>query len=146
MDAVPHDQLGLTHLPLAWPVLRDVKWPALVRMFNGLLRTAKRVPVSSHLRASTIAACHGNGLFQPRDANASAVIQSLANLAYSDNQLCQGLSTPKVPQLQRDGVPVVHHPMYSAPLLPPRHRFPMQVFQTIHDSLVDDDVIHPDQV
>ena len=33
-------------------------------------------------------------------------------------------------------VPLVHHPLYSQVTLPAGHRFPMQVFQHIHDHLV----------
>ncbi|KAG1653951.1 hypothetical protein FOA52_002848 [Chlamydomonas sp. UWO 241] len=33
-------------------------------------------------------------------------------------------------------LPVVYHPAYSAPLLRAGHRFPMQVFGTIHDRLL----------
>jgi len=41
---------------------------------------------------------------------------------------------------------VVHHSLHSAPQLPPRHRFPMPVFQVIHDALIADGVVHPRQV
>jgi hypothetical protein len=44
------------------------------------------------------------------------------------------------------GVPVVHHPLYSAPQLRPGHAFPMGVFQRIHDLLLADGVVLPAQV
>ena len=43
-------------------------------------------------------------------------------------------------------LPVVHHPLYSLPQLPPGHRFPMQVFQRIYDALIEQGTIIPQQV
>jgi acetoin utilization deacetylase AcuC-like enzyme len=43
-------------------------------------------------------------------------------------------------------LPVVHHPLYSAPQLPPGHRFPMGVFQNIYDVLIQQSAIIPQQV
>lgn len=66
---------------------------------------------------------------------------------YSDKlDLYAGLQTLPLPRLQRDAVPVVHHPLYSAPTLKTGHRFPMRVFQTIHDLLLSDGVIDARQV
>lgn len=47
---------------------------------------------------------------------------------------------------QKTLLPVVHHPLFSAPLLPPGHRFPMQVFQRIHDRLVASGDVVPQQI
>ncbi|GAQ87064.1 histone deacetylase [Klebsormidium nitens] len=44
------------------------------------------------------------------------------------------------------GLPVVWHPAYSAPLLPSSHRFPMKIFQTIYDRLLETKVVRPEQV
>jgi acetoin utilization deacetylase AcuC-like enzyme len=44
------------------------------------------------------------------------------------------------------GLPVVHHELYSAPRLPHGHRFPMGVFQRIHDTLLAEGVVAPGQV
>ncbi|KAL4515080.1 hypothetical protein Ndes2526B_g03607 [Nannochloris sp. 'desiccata'] len=43
-------------------------------------------------------------------------------------------------------LPVVHHPLYSAPQLPQGHRFPMGVFQRIYDVLIEQAIIVPKQV
>jgi hypothetical protein len=43
-------------------------------------------------------------------------------------------------------LPVVHHPLYSAPQLAPGHRFPMAVFQRIADLLLETTTIVPAQV
>jgi acetoin utilization deacetylase AcuC-like enzyme len=43
-------------------------------------------------------------------------------------------------------LPVVHHTLYSAPELPQGHRFPMKVFQRIHDLLITDRIVHPSQI
>eukprot|EP00879_Flechtneria_rotunda_P018304 GHRR01019201.1.p1 GENE.GHRR01019201.1~~GHRR01019201.1.p1 ORF type:complete len:343 (+),score=113.12 GHRR01019201.1:374-1402(+) len=43
-------------------------------------------------------------------------------------------------------VPVVHHPLYSAPHLAPNHRFPMQVFGTIYKQLLQQGIISSSQV
>lgn len=45
-----------------------------------------------------------------------------------------------------DLLSVVHHPLFSAPLLPPGHRFPMQVFQRIHDRLLASGDVLPAQI
>lgn len=45
-----------------------------------------------------------------------------------------------------DGLPVVHHQAFSAPVLPKGHRFPMGVFQRIHDLLLSEGVIESWQV
>ncbi|MEW5314063.1 MAG: hypothetical protein WDW38_005587 [Sanguina aurantia] len=37
-------------------------------------------------------------------------------------------------------LPIVYHPSYSKPQLPPGHRFPMQIFRTIYDQLLRDKV------
>ncbi|KAI3423433.1 hypothetical protein D9Q98_010649 [Chlorella vulgaris] len=42
--------------------------------------------------------------------------------------------------------PVVYHPLYSAPVLPPGHRFPMAVFGLIHSQLLSEGVVDPRQV
>jgi len=70
----------------------------------------------------------------------------LCDLSYWQNDHYEGLEIEPLPRLQVDGVPIVHHPLYSAPQLKEGHRFPMQVFQTIHDLLVEDDVVVQDQV
>ncbi|KAF8055474.1 hypothetical protein HT031_006733 [Scenedesmus sp. PABB004] len=44
------------------------------------------------------------------------------------------------------GLPVVHHPLFSAPQLPPGHRFPMGVFGAIHDRLLATGAISEEQV
>ncbi|KAK9804901.1 hypothetical protein WJX72_010870 [[Myrmecia] bisecta] len=44
------------------------------------------------------------------------------------------------------GLPVVHHPAYSAPQLPSGHRFPMGVFGRIHHLLLQEGLIQPTQV
>lgn len=41
---------------------------------------------------------------------------------------------------------IVYHPAYSAPMLSQGHRFPMQVFRTIHDCLIQDGLVHPSQI
>lgn len=43
-------------------------------------------------------------------------------------------------------LPIVHHPLHSAPQLPPGHRFPMQVFERIHTRLLASGVVRPAQV
>ena len=85
-------------------------------------------------------------VYLPREKPSVDLVNSLAYLTYEQNELCQGQQAPQLPRLEHDGVPIVHHPMYSAPLLPAKHRFPMQVFQTLHDYLIDSDVISPAQV
>ena len=72
--------------------------------------------------------------------------QELCNLSYWQNDLLSGLELDQLPSLQVDAVPIVHHPLYSAPQLQQGHRFPMQIFQRIHDSLIQDDVVQPEQV
>ena len=46
----------------------------------------------------------------------------------------------------RSSLPVVYHPLYSAPQLPEGHRFPMQVFRTIYDTLLSENIIKESQV
>lgn len=70
----------------------------------------------------------------------------LCNLSYWQNQHYERLQIEPLPSLRVDGVPVVHHPLYSAPQLRDGHRFPMQVFQTIHNLLLEDKVVDNDQV
>lgn len=43
-------------------------------------------------------------------------------------------------------LPIVHHPLFSAPRLSPGHRFPMQVFQRIHDRLLASGDVLPEQI
>lgn len=43
-------------------------------------------------------------------------------------------------------MPVVYHPLYSAPQLAQGHRFPMQVFGRIYDRLLRQQIIKPTQV
>lgn len=43
-------------------------------------------------------------------------------------------------------MPVVYHPLYSAPQLAPGHRFPMQVFGRIYERLLQQKVITDAQV
>lgn len=43
-------------------------------------------------------------------------------------------------------VPLVHSPLFSAPVLPPGHRFPMGVFDAIHARLLRTGVVLPSQV
>jgi acetoin utilization deacetylase AcuC-like enzyme len=43
-------------------------------------------------------------------------------------------------------VPVVYHPLYSAPRLAPGHQFPMQVFERIYARLLRTGMILPEQV
>lgn len=43
-------------------------------------------------------------------------------------------------------LPIVHHPLFSAPQLPPGHRFPMQVFRRIHDRLLASKIAVPEQI
>lgn len=43
-------------------------------------------------------------------------------------------------------LPVVYHPLYSAPQLAPGHRFPMQVFGRIYERLLQQDIVTPSQV
>ncbi|DBA88559.1 hypothetical protein WJX79_002699 [Trebouxia sp. C0005] len=43
-------------------------------------------------------------------------------------------------------LPIIHHPAYSKPQLPDGHRFPMGVFQRVHDLLIEDQVIQASQV
>jgi hypothetical protein len=57
-----------------------------------------------------------------------------------------GIEIPPSPRLCYDAVPMVHSPVFSSPELPPGHRFPMQVFQTIYEHLLEHDVIVPQQV
>lgn len=45
-----------------------------------------------------------------------------------------------------DAPPVVYHPLYSAPQLPPGHRFPMAVFANIHRHLMAEGTVDPRQV
>ena len=72
--------------------------------------------------------------------------QELCNLSYWQNDVLSGLALDQVPALKVDAVPIVHHPLYSAPQLHEGHRFPMQVFQVIHDTLMHDDIVQPSQV
>eukprot|EP00850_Spirogloea_muscicola_P016484 SM000134S26927 [mRNA] locus=s134:4170:7181:- [translate_table: standard] len=44
------------------------------------------------------------------------------------------------------GVPTVYHPAYSAPQLPPGHRFPMAVFRAIYEELLSTGLTHLDEV
>jgi hypothetical protein len=44
------------------------------------------------------------------------------------------------------GLPIVYHPAYSAPQLGPGHRFPMQVFKEIYETLLKDGLVRPEQV
>ncbi|NJO41062.1 MAG: histone deacetylase [Cyanobacteria bacterium CRU_2_1] len=41
-------------------------------------------------------------------------------------------------------LPIVYHPDYVAPL-PPGHRFPMEKFRQLHETLIADEVAHPSQ-
>jgi acetoin utilization deacetylase AcuC-like enzyme len=41
-------------------------------------------------------------------------------------------------------LPIVYHPNYIAPL-PPGHRFPMQKFRRLYETLLADQVVHPSQ-
>lgn len=43
-------------------------------------------------------------------------------------------------------LPVVYHPLYSAPQLAAGHRFPMQVFRRIYERLLQQGIIKPSQV
>ena len=43
-------------------------------------------------------------------------------------------------------MPVVYHPLYSAPQLAAGHRFPMQVFGRIYDRLLQQGIIQSSQV
>ncbi|KAF6255252.1 hypothetical protein COO60DRAFT_234250 [Scenedesmus sp. NREL 46B-D3] len=43
-------------------------------------------------------------------------------------------------------LPVVYHPLFSAPQLARGHRFPMQVFRVIYERLLSQGIIHPSQV
>ena len=116
-------------------------------MYGLLGRTqAGRCRAAVHSPGFACAATAEQRVYVPRDEASRRVVERLQGLAYEDNTSCAGFQTPELPQLRTDGVPVVHTPMYSAPLLPPRHRFPMQIFQTIHDHLIDDSVIDAGQV
>eukprot|EP00892_Ulva_mutabilis_P003258 jgi/Ulvmu1/1303/UM011_0030.1 len=81
---------------------------------------------------------------------ASSITQSeyerLCSLSYWQNEHYDGLNIEPLPRLLIDSVPVVHHPLYSAPQLRDGHRFPMRVFQTIHDILLEEGVAHQDQI
>ncbi|GJP77522.1 hypothetical protein CLOP_g7901 [Closterium sp. NIES-67] len=44
------------------------------------------------------------------------------------------------------GLPVVHHALFSAPQLAAGHRFPMGVFEAIHDMLLREGMVRPAQV
>ncbi|GMH42386.1 hypothetical protein BSKO_10305 [Bryopsis sp. KO-2023] len=44
------------------------------------------------------------------------------------------------------GLPVVYHPLYSAPQLKPGHRFPMDKFRTIYDILLKQGTVQEHQV
>ena len=57
----------------------------------------------------------------------------------------EGLTTSSLPNLLVNAVPVVYHPLYSAPQLRSGHRFPMQIFRTIHDYLLEDNIVVPEQ-
>lgn len=72
--------------------------------------------------------------------------QELCNMSYWQNELLSGFEMEPLPRLQVDAVPIVHHPLYSAPRLQQGHRFPMQIFQVIHDTLRQDEVVMPEQV
>ena len=43
-------------------------------------------------------------------------------------------------------MPVVYHPLFSAPQLPTGHRFPMQVFRRIYERLLSQQVIDSSQI
>ncbi len=43
-------------------------------------------------------------------------------------------------------LPIVHHEAYSAPILPQGHRFPMAVFQSIYNMLLEENIAQTDQV
>jgi hypothetical protein len=75
-----------------------------------------------------------------------SVYKELCGLSYHQNELYKGLCTEPLPKLHLDAVPIVHHPLYSAPTLPTGHRFPMKIFQRIHDRLFQDSVARKNQV
>ena len=43
-------------------------------------------------------------------------------------------------------LPIVHHEAYSAPVLQQGHRFPMAVFQSIYNMLLEENIAQRDQV
>ena len=67
-------------------------------------------------------------------------------MSYWQNELLSDFEMEPLPRLQVDAVPIVHHPLYSAPRLQQGHRFPMQIFQVIHDTLGQDELVMPGQV
>lgn len=115
-------------------------------------RCSERIPAAGSMLSRWHACLRPcvKGTLQPLLRPAVGSRSSLSTSAaypYSDSlALYQGLQTLPLPRLQLNAVPVVHHPLYSAPQLRPGHRFPMQIFQTIHDTLISDNVIDARQV
>eukprot|EP00884_Botryococcus_braunii_P005823 jgi/Botrbrau1/15241/Bobra.0149s0093.3 len=46
----------------------------------------------------------------------------------------------------KEALPVVYHELYSAPILPEGHRFPMPVFRRIYQLLIEDGIVQEHQV
>ncbi len=69
-------------------------------------------------------------------------------LKVSKSSVSTGSTTnTTVPLLRSALLPVVYHDAYSAPQLTPGHRFPMAIFERIHDRLLNHHrLIRPEQV
>eukprot|EP00878_Enallax_costatus_P026794 GHUV01028793.1.p1 GENE.GHUV01028793.1~~GHUV01028793.1.p1 ORF type:complete len:274 (+),score=37.05 GHUV01028793.1:447-1268(+) len=82
-----------------------------------------------HRRCMQAAAAGMHGSIWRRSAAQQQLVQAYSN---------SSTSTPPMP--------VVYHPLYSAPQLAPGHRFPMQVFRCIYERLLQQNIIQPTQV
>jgi hypothetical protein len=75
----------------------------------------------------------------------SSCLHRIAAAAAPGPRRCRAFSSSSsssaVPPL-----PVVYHPLFSAPQLAPGHRFPMQVFRVIYERLLSQGIIVPSQV
>lgn len=74
----------------------------------------------------------------------SSIAQAAA--AASAREQRRGLEERSATHLALDAPPVVYHPLYSAPQLPPGHRFPMAIFAAIHSRLLAEGTVDPRQV
>jgi hypothetical protein len=101
-----------------------------------------RLRSSQHFQTSRCVSAFASGTVSTAEKH----YQELCDLSYWQNDLLTGLEMEPLPSLQVDAVPIVHHPLYSAPNLQQGHRFPMKIFQAIHDSLLHDGVVRREQV
>lgn len=100
----------------------------------------KQVFTGTHFAAAVLSTQHQPGSSSHRRSLhvSSSSLSSLSSSAAAHKPL----STAGPPAL----LPVVYHPLYSAPQLASGHRFPMQVFGRIYDRLLQQQLIQPSQV